>query len=399
MVWRDALAFVLGSLRSQRLRSRLTASGIAVGIAAVVLLTSIGEGIHVFVLKEFTQFGTHIIGINPGKTTTHGASVGIFGSERPLTIEDAEALERLPHVKAVVPVTSGTAAIKAEGRTRRTTVYGVGAKFPEAFTFQVAAGQFLPADESEAPRAFAVLGSKLREELFGSRNPLGARIRVGGDQYRVVGLMSSKGQILGFDLDDALYIPAARALQLFNREGLMEIDVLYQEGANEEEVVSSLRRMLTARHGRDDVTITTQQQMLDVLGSILDVLTMAVGLLGGISLLVGGVGILTIMTIAVAERTPEVGLLRALGASRRQISALFLGEAVVLAVIGGLAGIGLGVGGAWLLHHLIPALPVYTPLSYALLALGLSALIGLLAGVLPARRAARLPVVDALRAE
>ncbi len=399
MAWHDALRFIFSSLVSQRLRSQLTASGIAVGIAAVVLLTSIGEGIHVFVLKEFTQFGTHIIGINPGKTTTHGAAVGVFGSERPLTIEDARALERLPYIKAVVPVTSGTAAIKAEGRTRRSAVYGVGAAFPDAFTFEVAAGQFLPAGEAEAPRAFAVLGSRLRQELFGNTNPLGARIRIGGDQYRIVGLMASKGQVLGFDLDDALYIPTARALQLFNREGLMEIDVLYQEGANEEEVVNSLRRVLTARHGRDDVTITTQQQMLDVLGSILDVLTMAVGLLGSISLLVGGVGILTIMTIAVAERTSEVGLLRALGASRRQVSALFLGEAVVLATLGGLAGIGLGVGGALLLHHLFPALPVFTPWSYVGLALALASLIGLLAGVLPARHAARLPVVDAMRAE
>ncbi len=399
MKTRDALAFIGQSLWSQRSRSQLTALGVAIGIAAVVLLTSIGEGIHLFVLREFTQFGTHIIAINPGKTTTHGAAIGIFGAERPLTIEDAQALTRIPQVRAVVPVTQGTAAIRAQGRTRRTAVYGVGAAFAQAFRFSVASGHFLPAGEESAPRAFAVLGSRLKEELFGTDNALGERIRVGGDPYRVVGVMASKGQVLGFDLDDALYIPTSRALRLFNRVGLMEIDILYQEGAREEYIVKDVRRVLTARHGRDDVTITTQQQMLEVLGSILDILTLAVGLLGGISLLVGGVGILTIMTIAVAERRSEVGLLRALGASRRQISALFLGEAVLLASVGGSLGVLLGAGGARLLQLALPELPVHTPWSFVLLAMAIASAIGLLAGVIPARRVARLPVVDALREE
>ncbi len=395
----DLIRFTGTSLVTQKLRSQLTALGIAVGIAAVVLLTSIGEGIHQFVLAEFTQFGTNLIGINPGKATTHGGSMGVFGTTRPLTIEDATALERLPHVRAVVPLTQGTAEVKAAGRTRRTMIYGVGPDMPEAFSFKVGSGRFLPPDEPRAARAFAVLGSTLRTELFGNANPLGQRIRVGGNRYRVIGVMEPKGQVLGFDLDDTVYIPIARALELFNKEGLVEIDVLYNEGAPEDEVVAGIQRILNARHGRDDVTITTQQQMLDVLGSVLDVLTLAVGALGGISLLVGGVGILTIMTIAVTERTGEIGLLRALGATRPQVLSLFLGEAAVLSSIGGMLGILLGAGGAQLLHLALPALPVHTPWRYALLALGLSLLIGLIAGVLPARRASELDPVEALRAE
>jgi putative ABC transport system permease protein len=399
MLFVDFIRLSISSFSAYRMRSFLTALGIAVGIAAVVLLTSIGEGIHRFVLAEFTQFGTNIIGINPGKTTTAGGSIGVLGSVRPLSIADAEALKRVSYADAVVPALQGNAEIEADRRRRRTTVYGVGPEFPQAFTFRIASGRFLPHDNPQAPRAFAVLGSKAREELFGEKNPLGQLIRIGGDRYRVIGVMEPKGQVLGVDLDDTVFIPTARALELFNREGLMEIDVLYKQGAPVEEVVASIHRILKARHGSEDYTITTQQQMLDVLGSVLSVLTFAVGALGGISLLVGGIGILTIMTIAVTERTSEIGLFRALGATSLQILLLFLGEAGILAALGGLTGLVIGAGGAQLLHLAIPALPVHTPWSYVFFAEAIAIVIGLLAGVLPARRASKLDPVEALRAE
>jgi putative ABC transport system permease protein len=264
---------------------------------------------------------------------------------------------------------------------------------------RVKSGRFLPEDDPVAPRAFAVLGSKMRQELFGDRNPLGQRITIGGSRYRVIGVMESKGSVLGFDLDDTVYIPAARALSLFNKDTLFQIDVMYQEGTAVDTVVDGIKSVLEARHGRDDVTITTQQQMLDVLGSVLDVLTFAVGAIGGISLLVGAIGIVTIMTIAINERTNEIGLLRALGAKQSQVLSLFLGEAIVLAAVGGLSGLALGVGIAQLLHLALPALPVHTPLLYVLLAEVIAVVIGLAAGVLPARRAAMLDPVEALRSE
>jgi len=395
----DFLILTGTSLIAHRMRSFLTALGIAVGIAAVVLLTSIGEGVHRFVLSEFTQFGTTLVGINPGKATTSGTSMGVFGTERPLTIEDSEALKRLPYVRAVVPFVQGNAEVEAGNLRRRTTIYGAGPDMPEAFSMKVQLGRFLPADNPTSPRAFAVLGSKLRHELFRDKNPLGQRITIGGNRFRIVGVMESKGSVLGFDLDDTVYIPAARALSLFNNETLFEIDVMYEEGTPVEKVVEGIKAILEARHGKDDVTITTQQQMLDVLGSVLNVLTFAVAAIGGISLLVGAIGIVTIMTISINERTNEIGLLRALGAKQSQILSLFLGEATVLAAVGGLSGLILGMGIAYLLHLALPALPVHTPLIYVVLAEAIAVIIGLAAGVIPARRAALLDPVEALRSE
>jgi len=396
---RDFLNLTGSSLIAHRMRSFLTALGIAVGIAAVVLLTSIGEGVHQFVLSEFTQFGTTLVSINPGKTTTSGANVGGFGTERPLTIEDSEALKRLPFARAVVPFVQGNAEVEAGNRHRRTTIYGSGSQMPTAFSMRVKSGRFLPEDDPLAPRAFAVLGSKLRQELFGDHSPLGQRITIGGSRYRVIGVLESKGTVLGFDLDDSVYIPAARAQSLFNKDTLFKIDVLYDDETPVDKVVDGIRTVLEARHGREDVTITTQQQMLDVLGSVLDVLTFAVGAIGGISLLVGAIGIVTIMTIAINERTSEIGLLRALGAKQSQVLSLFLGEAIVLAAVGGLSGLVLGIGIAQLLHFALPALPVHTPVLYVVLAEAIAVVIGLLSGVLPARRAALLDPVEALRSE
>lgn len=400
MIWSDAIRLAMRAIVAHRLRSFLTLLGIAVGIAAVILLTSIGEGIHQFVLAEFTQFGTNVIGVSPGKTKTGGAPPSGFPtSVRPLTLDDARALERLPGVAAVSPVIWGNSEVEANGRLRRTTVYGVGAAMARVFTLRVKSGQFLPADDEESARGFVVLGAKLKNELFGPENALGARLRIGSLQFRVIGVLEAKGQFLGIDLDDTAYIPAARAMELYNREGLMEIQVSYEEGIPAGRVAEALRQTLKARHGREDFTVTTQEDMLRTLSRILDILTAAVGALGSISLLVGGVGIVTIMTIAVTERTNEIGLLKALGAPGRTILGLFLGEAVVLAAVGGLCGLTLGIGIAQSVHLLFPALPVRTPWTFVALAETIAVAIGLAAGVLPARRAARLDPVEALRAE
>ena len=399
MRWQDALHLALRALTAHQLRSFLTLLGIGVGIAAVILLTSIGEGLHRFVLAEFSQFGTNVLSINPGRQGARGGPPGLPSTARELTLDDADALARLPNVRHVTASVSGNAEVRAQGRVRRTMVLGVGPQMQEVYTMRARVGQFLPADDAATARAFVVLGAKLKRELFGNANALGERVQIGDERFRVIGIMEEKGQFLGIDLDDAAYIPVARGMSLFRRDGVMEIALTYEEAIPAARVAESVRRLMTARHGQEDFTIITQEDMLATLSNILDILTAAVGARGGISLLVGGVGIVTIMSIAVTERTSEIGLLVALGARRRTILTLFLGEAVVLSGIGGLLGLAAGAGLAQLVGLAVPAMPVATPWQFALAAEVVALVVGLAAGVLPARRAARLDAVEALRAE
>ena len=396
----DSIHLAWRAITAHRLRSFLTLLGIAIGIAAVILLTSIGEGIHRFVLSEFTQFGTNLVSVAPGKVKTSGpAPSGIPSSVRPLTLDDARALERLPHITGMTAIVWGNTEVRGNGRLRRTTVNGVTPDMLQVYQMRIGSGQFLPFEDSENARAFVVLGSKLKTELFGAENPLGARVTVGHLQFRLFCLYGSSGHLHRLSLPTPPSTAPARALELYNRDGMMKIDLSYEEGIAATRIAASIVATLKARHGREDFTLTTQEDMLRTLSNILDILTMAVGALGSISLLVGGVGIVTIMTIAVTERTSEIGLLVALGAPRRTILGLFLGEAVALSALGGAFGLALGAGLAQLIHLLVPALPVHTPLAFVVLAELVAMAIGLLAGVLPARRAARLDPVDALRAE
>jgi len=395
----DTFQFAFRSLTAHRLRTLLSASGIAIGIAAVILLTAIGDGVQRFVLSEFTQFGTNIVTITPGKINTHGGSLGAIGSARLLTIDDAIALKQSRYAEYTNASVVGNAEIRAQGRSRRVTAYGQGPDFARAFNMQVATGQFLPDDDPRNPRAYVVLGAKVRAELFGDTNPLGALLQVGGSRFRVIGVMASKGNVLGFDLDDTVFMPTARALEVFNRQGVMEINFSYFPDVPVQAVVNDIQRILVARHGREDFTVKQQQQMLNTLSTVLSVLKFAVAALGGISLLVGAVGMVTLMHIAVSERVSEIGLLTALGATRARIRILFLLESIALSTLGGLAGLIIGTGTAWLLKLLISGLPVNIPWDFVFGALFLSLLIGLAAGVIPAMRAAKLNPVDALRTD
>ena len=399
MRYSDLILLSYRTLISHKLRSSLTALGLIIGIAAVVVLTSIGRGIHTFVLAEFTQFGTNLVGIHPGKTTTFGLSGATISTVRPLVIADALSLSKLENIVAVSPLVQGNARVEAEAKQRRSNVLGVGSAVPTIWRIKVISGRFLPEGEQSNPRAFAVLGHKLAGELFGAASPLGQRVRIGSDRFRVIGVMEKKGQMVGFDMDDTIYIPAVKALELFNRESLMEIDLLYKNNTSVENLQNAIKRKLIARHGREDFTIITQNQMLKSMDSILNILTLAVAALGSISLLVGSVGILTIMTIAVSERISEIGLLRAIGAERRSIFQLFLCEALALSGAGGLCGVLLGVTLVWILDAALPALPVELAWAYIAAAFMVSLLIGVAAGVAPAIKAARLEPLEALRAE
>lgn len=394
------IRLALGALTSHRLRTALSMLGIAIGIASVILLTSIGEGTRRYIMEQFSQFGTNILGIAPGKAETVGIPGVLGGTTRKLTIDDVMALERIPGVDETVAAAYGSARVVAKGRGRSVFIYGVTPNIPSAWRFKVRQGSFWPEGDPHRGYQVAVLGPKLKRELFGDGNALGQFVRISGTRFRVIGIMESKGQFLGFDIDDAVYIPVASSMKLFNLPELTEAHVLYTHAGLAERVKKDVTAVLKRRHGgREDFTVTTQAAMLEVFDNVMNVVTMSVGAIGGISLLVGAIGILTMMWIAVGERTSEIGLARAIGATRRQVNALFLTEAAALAGLGGTIGVLAGLGISALLRLAIPGLPVHTPPLFVALALGVSLLTGLLSGVLPARRAAGLDPIEALREE
>jgi putative ABC transport system permease protein len=395
----DVLRLSLRTITSYKLRSALTSLGLIIGIAAVIILTSMGRGLHSFVIAEFTRFGTNIIGIHPGKKSTLGISGATISTVRPLSMADAESLSKLGGVTAVVPVVQGNARVETDNKQRRSNVIGAGADIPLVWKIRPVLGRSLPSGEATNPRAFAVLGDKLANELFGQSNPLGKRVRIGSDRYRVIGVMEKKGQMLGFDMDDTVYIPAAKALEMFDRESLMEIDLLYSTSASVAVVQKSIKNLLIARHGDEDFTLITQNQMLESMDSILNILTLAVAALGGISLLVGAVGIVTIMTIAVSERVSEIGLLRAVGAERIIIFKLFLFEALTLSAVGGFIGVLSGIGMVGMISSILPELPTELAWNYIAAAFTLSLVIGVVSGVMPAIKAAQLDPLQALHSE
>ncbi|WP_409420016.1 ABC transporter permease [Pseudaeromonas sp. ZJS20] len=396
---RDLLSWVLKALARSGSRTLLSALGIAIGIAAVVTLTGIGEGLRGYLLESFSQFGSRVIAITPGVSDNPASPNGLLASSRPLTLEDGDLLRHQPHVQAVIPVLSGTGQVKAAGLSRDTSILGTNHEAADGWRFTLARGHFLPKESQRQARPLAVLGHTLAQELFADRPALGAQVRIGERRFRVVGVMAPKGQFLGFDLDDMIFIPAGLAQALFNREGLMEIDIIYDAQIPTQARLAQIDQRLSQRHGRRDFTLYSQEDMLGSLDKILRILSLAIGSLGTVSLLIGAVGIFTIMTIAQQERLTEIGLLRALGAPPALILALFLAEAMLLALLGGMLGLLLWGMLALILHVLWPGLPLDWQARYLLLALGFSALVGLTAGLLPAGRAMALDPVAALRDE
>ena len=281
MPGRDFWRLAWDSVAAHPLRSALTMLGIVIGIASVILLTSLGEGTRRAIAADFSQFGTNVMAIHRGKTTTTGIPGAVGGTTRKLTIEDSETLRRVPGVEQVVPVAFGSARVETGERGRSVVVYGVTADVPAVWRFEVRQGRFLPAGDPRRSAPLAVLGPRLKRELFGESNALGERVRIGGRRFLVIGVMASKGQLLGFDMDDTAYIPVASAQSLFNTEELLEIDLSFSREMAPARVKAGVREALMRRHGgEEDFTVTTQTEMLDVLNRVMSVVTLAVGGIG-----------------------------------------------------------------------------------------------------------------------
>jgi putative ABC transport system permease protein len=394
----DILNFGWRALAGYPVRTWLTLLSMAIGVSAVVLLTALGEGARRYVVNQFSQLGTHLLIVLPGRSETTGGAPPLMGATpRDLTLEDALALLRSRHIAKVAPISVGSAAVAHGPLDRESTIVGSTNELLPVRNLSLAQGRFLPAGKPDRARPVVVLGGTLKDELFGNKRALGRWIRIGDRRFRVIGVLGRRGQSLGMDLSEIAIIPVASAQALFNSPALFRVLVQAPSKTALNHAEQAIKAIIRERHeGEDDVTVIAQDALLSTFDGILRALTYAVAGIGAISLLVAGVLIMNVMLISVSQRTREIGLLKALGAARSQVLKLFLSEAALIALIGAAAGLGFSVLGLLLLERLFPDFPLTPPAWAPFAAITVSVITGLVFGLLPARRAARLDPVQAL---
>lgn len=399
MRFADRQRVALGALLRYPLRTGMLLLATAIGVAAVLLLTGLGEAARRFVTDEFQSLGTHLLIVLPGRTETTGAGPALFAGATPrdLTLDDARALLRSPAIARVAPVVVGEAAVNAGGLERDATVMGTTSDFRTIRGWAMAQGEFLPDVTMDRERPVCVVGATIARELWPGGSPVGRWLRVGDRRCRVTGVLAPQGISVMVDADQLVLMPVILSQALFNSPGLFRIIVQARSRDTMEAARRDILAIITARHrGKEDITIITQDAVVATFDGILGALTLALAGIAAISLVVAGVLIMNVMLVAVSQRTDEIGLLKALGARRRQILALFLTEAAYLALLGAAAGAALGYAGAALVGAWYPDLSFRPPAWAAFGATGLALACGLLFGILPARRAAALDPVVAL---
>lgn len=394
----DQFGFAFHALRGHQLRTGLMLLAMAIGVTCVIVLTSLGEGARRFVKGEFVSLGTHMLIVLPGRSETTGGHPPIMGeTPRDLTIDDALALLRSPAVRRVTPIIVGAVPVSYGGLEREVTLLGTTADFVLTRKLTIAQGRNLPAGEIRKPKAVGLLGSKIRDELFGGEAALGQWVRVGDRRFRVIGVLKSEGRSIGVDVEELVLIPVAAAESLLNTTSLFRVLVEARSRDYIEPAKEDIVRIIRDRHeGEDDVTVITQDAVIATFDKVLRALTYTLAGIAAISLLVAGILIMNVMLIAVSQRRAEIGLLKALGASPARIQALFLYEAAIMSLVGALIGLLLGFVLAYLIGEFYPALDMRPPVWIVIAALGVSLGSGLVFGLLPARRAAGLQPVEAL---
>lgn len=396
----DLLALATESLAGHRLRTSLTLVATAIGITAVVLLTALGDAAKRYVVDQFSSVGTNLVIVLPGKTETSGIMGSFGGTIRPITLEDAIALpHRAPLVRTAVPMSLGSAAFEYGARSRDVYVLGTTAPYLAMRRLSVAAGQFLPETDMRRGERVVVLGRTIQREVFQGDNPLGKPVRIAGARFRVIGVLQPKGMGMGVNMDELVIIPVATGMRLFNQKGLFRLLCQSPDAASVPAVVAQVKEVMRQRHDdQEDFSIITQDSMLSTFTNVINALTAGLAGIAAISLAVAGILIMNVMLVSVSERTGEVGLLKALGARRGQILALFLSEALMLSAQGALLGVVAGVALVYAAAGIFPDLPLAPSPGWIVLVTLFALVAGVAFGLMPARRAAGLQAAEALRA-
>jgi putative ABC transport system permease protein len=395
----DSIGFALTSLGSNKVRTALMLLAMSIGVAAVVLLTGIGNGARLYIVDQFSSLGTNLVIVIPGRaeTTSNTPATLVGQTPRDLTLEDVKALQRGDVVQHLAPINIGELSATWRGKERKVPVIGSTAPLLQIHHLKLDSGSFLPDEDTEIARPVCVLGAKVYRELFGQQAALGELIRLGGFRCRVIGILGSEGRSLGLDTQELVVVPIAFAQMLFNTSGVFRILVEAKDLLSINRLKNHISQTIAKRHyGEEDITIITQDSILTTFNRIFKVLTLTVGGIAAISLVVAGILIMNVMLMSVAQRTAEIGLCKALGANNTQVMVLLVTEALLLSSIGGVFGLLLGFTGSWVTVQFYPTLQTTPPVWAVVAAMGTALSTGFVFSILPARRAARLDPIKAL---
>ncbi len=383
-------------------RTFLTTLGIVIGVYSVVILVSLGEGAKLYFADLFSGMGSNLLIVLPGKKDTKGgAPHPMINTVRKLSLSDMEFLKKRGRTfETVNGLIMGGGNTKYSNRQRDLMIIGTNETFSYIHNMPVESGSFISAEDVLSKKKVAVIGHTVLKELFHNENPLGKQMTVAGGRFTVIGIMQSKGQSLGIDMDDIVYIPLTVAMDIFNQEGLTRITVKANSASNIDASIEEVTDLMKKAHsGNEDFTIISQKDMLSTFEKIAATMQLVVLGIASISLLVGGIGIMNIMLVTVKEKTREIGIRIAVGARRIDILIQFLIESITISLLGGIIGLLLGLLTIVIFNSLVPDFQVRLTPWIFMLSFGFSVFVGVVFGVFPARRAANMNPIDALRYE
>ena len=395
----ETFKLALITLKANKSRSILTMLGVIIGVTSVILLVSIGSGLKTYITGQLEGLGSNLLMVVPGEFDVSGEGGGQTGAGAAvskLTIDQQKDLERNPNIKTVMPYTENNTTVSYKGKNKITQAAGVGHEYPEIRDQHPIMGSFFTASQEQSAKKVVVLGKTVAEKLFGESDPTGKKVTLSENRFIVLGVLEKKGSLGGADMDNQVFIPATTALATFDMENLIGFWIQAKDKDSIEQAKKEVEQTLLKTMKDDDFSVIDTKSLLSVISQVLGVLTVALAGIAAISLFVGGIGIMNIMLVSVTERTREIGLRKAVGATPQIILVQFLIESTVLSVSGGIIGIILGVGGSLLINQFFPAMATTWSI---LLAFFVSVIIGMVFGVLPAARAARLNPIQALRYE
>ena len=403
-MYKESFLMAWASLIANKMRSILTMLGIIIGVAAVVALVSIGNGVKQDIQNSISSLGSNLLMVMPGAPRTPGVRPS-QGSMKSLKVSDYQAISKLDGVKAASPYTANSYVTIYQSKNWTTTVSGVSSNFQDVNNWTMAEGRFISSKNVENRERVAVVGQTVVKNLFAGEDPVGKEIRVKNIPFRVIGVLNSKGNgTMGNDQDDVIFIPYTTAMERV--EGVDYLRMVYVVASDDngiDRLQSDIENLLRVRHSikdtnLDDFNIQNMKSIMETMEQTTGTLTLFLGAVAAISLVVGGIGIMNIMLVSVTERTREIGIRKALGATYFVIVTQFLIEAVVISLMGGLIGIALGIGASKLIG-LASGMSTVISVPTIVLSFAFSMAIGLVFGIYPARKAAKLNPIDALHYE